>query len=170
MKKLIAIIIVALLLSPSVSFGFRCGNKLVSLGDTKAAVLAKCGKPALIETEEVREVTTSTETDDLQKITTIVETWTYDLGPDRFVKILTFEGATLTSIEDGTYGSASQGSAGTISGADRASMAQALRDISDNGDLVIWNPNTNQSFSGRDIEQIVVNGDTIQIILRRAAQ
>ena len=76
MRKITVMITLALLLMPSVSFGFRCGNKLVAIGDTKGEVLAKCGQPDLIETEEVREVTTSTDTDDLQKITTIVETWT----------------------------------------------------------------------------------------------
>jgi hypothetical protein len=170
MKKLIVMTTLALLLMPSVSFGFRCGNKLVAIGDTKVEVLAKCGQPDLIETEEMREVVTSADKDDLQKITTIVETWIYDLGPDRFVKILKFEGATLISIEDGSYGSASTGSLEKISAADRTRLAQALQKVSENGDLVIWNPNTNQSFSGRDIEQIVVNGNTIKIILSRTAQ
>jgi hypothetical protein len=170
MKKLLVMTALALLLIPSVSFGFRCGNKLVSVGDTKVEVLATCGQPDLIETEEVREVLTSTDNDDPQKITTIIETWTYDMGPDRFVKVLTFEGSTLRSIEDGAYGSASLGNSGTISAADKTRLAQALQEISEKGDLVIWNPNTNQSFSGWDIEQIVVKGDTIQIILRRTAK
>lgn len=170
MKKLIVITTLALLLMPSVSFGFRCGNKLVAIGDTKGEVLAKCGQPDLIEKDEMREVLGSADEDNLQQITTIVETWTYNLGPDRFIKILTFEGSTLTGIKDGTYGSASLGSAETISAADTTRLAQKLQEASERGDLVIWNPNTNQSFSGRDIEQITVNGDTIQIILRRSAE
>lgn len=172
MRKLIVILTLALLLMPSLSFGFRCGNKLVAIGDTKAEVLAKCGKPDLIEKDEMREVLTSTDKDDLQEITTTtrVETWTYDLGSNRFMKILTFEGSRLTNIEDGSYGSVSKGSSEKISATDKTKLAQALQEVSQNGDLVIWDPNTNQSFSGRDIERIVVRGDTIEIILTKTTK
>jgi len=172
MRKLIAIITLALLLMPSVSFGFRCGNKLVAIGDTKGEVLAKCGKPDLIAKDEMREVLSSADEDNLQQITstTRVETWTYDLGPNRFIKILTFEGARLTRIEDGSYGSASLGSSEKTSATDKTKLVQALQEVSENGDLVIWNPNTNESFSGRDIEQIVVRGNKIEIILTRTTK
>jgi hypothetical protein len=34
-----------------------------------------------------------------------VETWTYNLGANRFMKIPKFEGSELVTIEDGGYGS-----------------------------------------------------------------
>ena len=56
---------------------FRCGTYLITLGNTKADVLAKCGPPT---TEEY-------------------QTWTYNRGDTKFVTILRFTGERLTIIE-----------------------------------------------------------------------
>jgi ribosomal protein L30E len=168
MKKAIFMMTLLLILTPSLSYGFRCGTRVVAVGDTKVEVLAKCGQPDLIETEQIREVFTSADKGVSQKITMIVETWTYNLGPRRLVKILKFAGSKLISIEDGGYGTVPERSLETISTADKIRLVQALQKMAEKGELVIWNPNTNQSFSGRDIEQIVLNGNAIQISLSKS--
>ncbi len=53
MKKIYVLLIVFLLLSmvpcAAPTDACRCGNKLVSTGDTKSEVLSKCGPPAWSE-------------------------------------------------------------------------------------------------------------------------
>ena len=56
---------------------FRCETHLITLGQTKADVLAKCGPPSTQE----------------------YQTWTYSRGSTQFVTILRFSGEKLTSIE-----------------------------------------------------------------------
>ena len=80
----------------------ECGEQLVSVGDSKTDVLAKCGEPTLKDShvEEIRERLGDTE----RKVFVTVEEWTYNLGPTRFVRILTFRNSTLTDIRTGGYG------------------------------------------------------------------
>ncbi|MGH8579028.1 MAG: DUF2845 domain-containing protein [Gammaproteobacteria bacterium] len=65
---------------------FRCGNHLVKAGDTKLAVMEKCGPPVLKETvsgaNEAR-----------------VEKWHYRPSSRSFERILTFTGARLIDID-----------------------------------------------------------------------
>ncbi len=73
------------------ALGFYCGSRIVSVGDTKAEVRAKCGEPTSKEERPVG-------------IFATVEEWTYNLGPTEFVRILRFEGGRLAEIETGRYG------------------------------------------------------------------
>lgn len=66
-----------------------CGTNLVSTGDLKPSVLGKCGAPFVkqdIGGDGTR------------------ERWTYNFGSSEFMKILTFDGDRLESIEDGDKG------------------------------------------------------------------
>ena len=36
--------------------------------------------------------------------TVVIDTWTYDFGPNSFVRTLTFENGVLTNVEVGGYG------------------------------------------------------------------
>ncbi len=82
---------------------FRCGTRIVSVGDAKAEVLLRCGAPdwrddwseQLIET-----LTPATE----RRITIAREVWLYDLGPTAFQRILTFENGRLNDIATGERG------------------------------------------------------------------
>lgn len=82
----------------------RCGNNLVSPGDTKMTVIQKCGEPARkdylckrkrsytrfadgVETEPV-----------LVTVCDQVEDWTYDAGPGTFLTVLRFEQNELKSV------------------------------------------------------------------------
>ena len=65
---------------------FRCGQKLVHIGETKIDVLDKCGEPQLKElvsgADERR-----------------VEQWVYKRSTRQLTRILTFEGIRLVMIE-----------------------------------------------------------------------
>jgi len=91
----------------------RCGKRVISTGATKGKVLVTCGEPILREIVETKgseqtegeiqnlgfgrsEFSSSTDS-----FITKVEIWTYNLGENQFLRILTFEGSKLVSIELG---------------------------------------------------------------------
>lgn len=68
---------------------FRCNNKFVTLGDSKAVVFIRCGEPLF------RETVSGNNRDK-------VEEWTYrPKGNRSFLRILTFTRGKLTRIERG---------------------------------------------------------------------
>ncbi|HOK05582.1 MAG TPA: DUF2845 domain-containing protein [Syntrophales bacterium] len=84
---------------------FRCGDSLVTVGDTKAKVLLECGAPTLKEKVGAREETYGAKTRGKRaKKTKTVEQWTYNCGEGDFIYILTFEGGKLTKEETGGRG------------------------------------------------------------------
>ncbi len=80
----------------------ECSEQIVSIGDSMTDVLAKCGEPSLKDShgEEIREKLDGTE----RKVFVTVEEWTYNLGPTRFVRVLTFRNSKLVDIRTGNYG------------------------------------------------------------------
>lgn len=87
----------------------RCGGRLVSEGDTPAAVRAKCGEP----TEVSRSARLAAPViwrnghpfrvgDD--SIEVRIESWVYNLGPARFMRRIRFEDDRVVSIETLGYG------------------------------------------------------------------
>ena len=96
---------------------FRCGTRLISVGDPKVRVLAECGDPTHIEIwEEERifrdyhapkyldpENRHSREYFLVRQYVTI-EKWTYNLGVMRFIRHLTFENGSLIRITTGKHG------------------------------------------------------------------
>ena len=120
-------ILLLLLATTSISYAadnMRCGTKLVSIGDSKAEVLLKCGEPMLQETIAFKEQTEYGELAQkyplllkhglLKKnsdgvviggrkstVTLPVDQWTYNLGKGRFLRMLLFEGGKLVAIESG---------------------------------------------------------------------
>ena len=80
----------------------------VHLGDTTLDVLAKCGDPALRDRrDEQRSVIVPASAGEgyvERRVTVGVETWTYDLGPDRFLVVATLEDGKVVSVERGGYG------------------------------------------------------------------
>ena len=77
-----------LFLFEGTALAFYCGSRLVSVGDTKGEVEARCGKPSS------REGRSSSK----------IEEWTYDFGPRALIQILTFKGGKLVEIKTGGYG------------------------------------------------------------------
>jgi hypothetical protein len=81
----------------------RCGSRLVSLGDTKAEVLIKCGAPAWKDNwtdEIINNVNRATEL----RVSIDRERWIYNFGPHSFLEFLLFENGKLIDISSGDYG------------------------------------------------------------------
>jgi hypothetical protein len=89
----------------------RCQGRLVHVGDLATDVVSKCGEPDHIEQwEENPNGYTSKIYDyekeryqlpELIKGPILVERWTYDLGPNRFIRYLFFQNGELYKIERG---------------------------------------------------------------------
>lgn len=78
-------------------------GRIVSIGESKSEVLVKWGEPAWKDTrqEEFKERLT----DGTYRTTMVtIDEWTYNLGPQRFMRILTFRNGKLTDITTGSYG------------------------------------------------------------------
>jgi hypothetical protein len=94
------------LLAAAPSFAaFRCGAKLVSEGDLRSEVAAKCGEPddVINQSSVMRRPVIWTGGrpyfigEDYIEIP--VENWIYNLGPNKLMRKLRFEGGVLTEIE-----------------------------------------------------------------------
>lgn len=84
--------------------GLRCGSRLIAIGDSTFRVESRCGKPAAKEYSSLDETAViKGQGDELQESrkTVKVEKWTYDFGPGKLLKILTFKDGVLTGIETG---------------------------------------------------------------------
>src|SRR5262245_46262779 len=79
--------------------GMRCGDRLVTEGETSAEISMKCGTP----TRADRRV--AIRSSDCTSVEVTIDTWLYNLGPKSFQRILTFENGRLVSIETAGYGS-----------------------------------------------------------------
>jgi hypothetical protein len=86
----------------------RCPGGIVSIGDTKLDLVAKCGEPAL--REEVQENRSATVQQSVpgvlnaRVVTAAIERWTYDFGPQQFMMSATLEMGKVVDIERGGYG------------------------------------------------------------------
>jgi len=69
---------------------FRCGTKLVQIGDTKADVMSKCGQPTTLT--EGRLGTGGS------------DNWTYNRGATQAMVVLRFVGGQVISIENAERG------------------------------------------------------------------
>lgn len=78
--------------------GFRCGKLLVLVGDSTAAVSAKCGAPASADRHLERRG------DDRSAITVTVDVWVYNFGPKMLMQEATFENGRLVATSVLGYG------------------------------------------------------------------
>lgn len=96
---------------------FRCGNRLANIGDTKGEVLRSCGEPTWRDVwgeDRIERVVgypyavgsyyVGTRIPIYTVVHVIVEEWTYNLGPNQFMRILRFENNRLVDIQTGDYG------------------------------------------------------------------
>lgn len=77
----------------------RCGSNLVTLGMTKADVLAQCGRPDMQQVVGEKIVRTN---QGVEK--QLQEEWIYNFGKYDFVHTLCFEGGKLSAIVRGGRG------------------------------------------------------------------
>jgi hypothetical protein len=96
---------------------FRCGTRLISVGDSKFRVLSKCGDPTHIDIWEEERIfrdfhtPKSRDSEDqhyrapfIVKQHVIIERWIYNLGALKFIRHLTFENGSLVKITTGEHG------------------------------------------------------------------
>jgi len=89
--------------SASASNNVRCGNDLVSLGNTKVEVVIKCGMPAWKDAWR-NEIVNNVNTADELRVSVDRERWIYNFGPNSFLRYLLFENGRLIDISTGGYG------------------------------------------------------------------
>ena len=92
----------------------RCQGRLVSIGDTKEEVLDKCGKPDKRDQWVEDQNSTISQIYDYKterymapkviKQPIQMERWTYNMGPNKFIRYLYFQNDELIKIETGERG------------------------------------------------------------------
>lgn len=107
--KATPLVLVLALAAAAPAYAFRCGTKLVSEGDTRSQVVAKCGEPTEVERRSVlREPITwiggRPYRAGLGLVEVPVEFWIYNLGPSKFMRRVHFEDGVVVDIETLGYG------------------------------------------------------------------
>ncbi len=182
--KLIFGIIITLVISmvaqgrPISEETWRCGDNIVSRGNSKQIVLSQCGDPDTIDIKEeeffIKPSESSIEKIQgkqqegkivLKKITNVTETWKYNEGANGFIKILTFENAWLTSIVSSARGSGPQRPFldKTSPKIDMMNFIETLKKIAAKEKLVIRSNHADTAKTGYRLENIELIGDVIQI-------
>lgn len=124
----LAILITIVVLSPFVAHAasLRCGARLITVGDYKDRILSECGEPDHVQVWEEERVygfrhhplyygvydnyeyvhpdERSGDTAYRIRKLVIVEEWTYNHGPTRFLDHLRLENGIVRSIASGDYG------------------------------------------------------------------
>jgi len=96
--------------APAFSDSMRCGSKIIVEGVTRSEVAAKCGEPTEVVTMRSvyrRPVIWTNGRpyfigEDAIEIP--VESWVYNLGPNKLMRRIRFEGGVVTEIETLGYG------------------------------------------------------------------
>jgi hypothetical protein len=117
-KKNLLILFISVLLfydSAIADRHLRCDGSLVSIGDTTAQVLDKCGKPDQLDRWKEFHNDSMTQIYDYkteryiapQEVPNpiLMERWTYNLGDNQFTRYLYFQDGELIRIETGKKGS-----------------------------------------------------------------
>jgi hypothetical protein len=104
-----AFALLASVASPAQADGFRCGTKLVVEGSLRGEVLARCGAPSDVEHRTIlrrpvfwRHGRPYSVPGDLVEVP--VETWTYNLGPNKLMRRLRLDDGIVVEIETLGYG------------------------------------------------------------------
>ena len=83
--------------------GPACGDRVISVGDTKPDILNKCGEPFYKSSHQEEQKERFDDSGSRNVIVT-VEEWTYNFGPQRFMRVITFRNGTVVDIRTGGYG------------------------------------------------------------------
>jgi hypothetical protein len=78
-------------------------DRILSIGESTGEVIAKWGEPTWRDTRQ-EELKEQLPDKTFRMITITIDEWTYNLGPSRFMRILTFKNGKLTDIKTGDYG------------------------------------------------------------------
>jgi hypothetical protein len=109
MKATPLLLVLALAATAPAYASFRCGSKLVTEGDTRAQVVAKCGEPTEVEQRTVLREPTVWVGGRLYRgglgLSEIpIELWVYNLGPSKLMRRIRFEDGVVVEIETLGYG------------------------------------------------------------------
>lgn len=107
----LALASVAGLLLPAPAEAMYCGQRLVKNGDSRHRVRALCGEPAdVIARVELRSAAAFLRGTDgtpvrVERLVEVrIDEWTYDLGPQRLLRVFVFENGRLVSMSTRGYG------------------------------------------------------------------
>jgi hypothetical protein len=118
------IILSILIMTDALASSLRCGVRLITEGDHKAKVLAECGEPDYVAVREEERVYRFRHHPSFYgyydsyeyqrdygygkpyriKELVIIEEWTYNHGPGRFMDHLIIENGIVVDITSGDYG------------------------------------------------------------------
>ncbi|MEM9069146.1 MAG: DUF2845 domain-containing protein [Myxococcota bacterium] len=96
----VAVVLTFLALSSS-AMALRCGTRLVDEGDTQGHVQARCGEPVDVSLRIESQTVLQNIAGALfqQTVEIVVESWTYNFGPTRFMQRLEFRDGIVSRIE-----------------------------------------------------------------------
>jgi hypothetical protein len=80
----------------------------VQAGDAKLDLLAKCGRPSLVEDRATEKGAFDARNGVARRVVAPVDVWTYDFGKNRFVQLVRIVRGRIASIERGGYGYADE--------------------------------------------------------------
>jgi hypothetical protein len=80
-----------------------CEEPFPDRGASRSEVIAKCGDPSWKDVRQ-EEIIESQDSGAARKVTETVEEWTYNLGPDRLIRIFEFRNGRLMRVRTGGYG------------------------------------------------------------------
>jgi hypothetical protein len=103
------LLVAAAAAGPARADALRCGTRLVSEGDTRVQVEARCGAPAdIIRRTRLAAPVIWRHGRPYRvgngEIEIVVEEWTYNLGPHRFMRRVRFEDGVVVAVDTLGYG------------------------------------------------------------------
>lgn len=110
MKRFWPVILLTVAVAAQAEGGyFRCGSSLVGKGDRTARVLALCGQPSGVTQSSIWRTPVlwyggQRAFYGTGLVEVPVETWTYNTGPNDFMRELRFEGGALVAVKTLGYG------------------------------------------------------------------
>ncbi len=93
---------------PARADSIRCAGGIVQTGDTKLDLLAKCGRPTLVEDHARESGTFDVRSGVARRVYVPIDVWTYDFGSSRFIQVVRIAKGRVVAIERGGYGYADQ--------------------------------------------------------------
>ena len=81
----------------------RCDSGEMRAGVSQYEILQRCGEPAFKDSRQVEQLTSADEGTNRLTIKRVDE-WTYNFGPNKFLRILKFENGDLVEVETGDRG------------------------------------------------------------------
>lgn len=108
--SLFAVLLIASAFSPNArADAMRCGNRLVTLGDTRAEVRSLCGEPTDVETRAILRRPTYWLDGRIVYygdgyVEVPVEIWLYNFGPYKLQRVVRFIDGRVDEIETLGYG------------------------------------------------------------------